>query len=146
VPLKVGEGLLRETFTILRDCGQGRDECVVYWAGPVAQRDVVERVIHPDHVGAPGYYEISQEWLNRIWFDLHAEQIAIRAQVHTHRTIAFHSRLDDQFPLLQTEGFRSLVLPNFAAGSVGLDGAYLAELRAEGVWRELDPRIDLEVV
>jgi hypothetical protein len=141
----IGGGLLRETFTILRDCGQGRDECVVYWAGPVTEPAVVDRVIHPDHVAGPDRYEISQEWLNRAWIRLNTQQIAIRVQVHTHGTIAFHSELDDAFPLIQTEGFLSLVIPDFAGRPVGLDGAYLAELHPGGVWRELDPRTELEL-
>jgi hypothetical protein len=138
VPLKLGEGLLRETFTILRECGQGRNECVVYWAGPVGVPDLVDRVVHPDHVGAPGYYEIEQEWLNRIWFELNAQQIEIRVQVHTHRGRAFHSKLDDDYPFLQTAGFLSLVLPNFALGPEELDCSYLAELLSGGGWRELE--------
>jgi hypothetical protein len=146
VPLKVGEGLLRETFTIFRKCGAGRNECVVYWAGPVAQPDLVDRVFHPDHVGHPGYYEIGQDWLNRIWRRLNQDQVEIREQVHTHRGIAFHSGLDDQFPFMQTAGFLSLVIPRFGHGAVGLDGAYLAELHAGGVWQELIPFSELQVV
>jgi hypothetical protein len=144
VPLKLGEGLLRETFTILRECGGGHDECIVYWAGPLEKPDLVDRVIHPQHVGNPGYYEIAQEWLNGIWFELSAKQIEIRVQVHTHRGLAFHSKLDDDFPFLQTAGFLSLVLPNFAHGAVGLDDSYLAELIAGGGWRELDPSVAME--
>lgn len=143
--LKVGEGLLRETFTIVRHCGKGRNECVVYWAGPVDQPGLVDRVIHPGHVGRPDYYEIEQDWLNRIWFRLNAERVEIRAQVHTHRRLAFHSKLDDHFPFMQTNGFLSLVIPDFGQGPVGLECAYLAELHAGGVWRELDPLVELEV-
>jgi hypothetical protein len=146
VPLKVGEGLLRETFTIVRECGNGRNECVVYWAGPQDCPALVDRVVYPDHIGGPGYYEIEQDWLNRIWFRLNAERVEIRVQVHTHARLAFHSKLDDDYPLMQTEGFLSLVIPDFGDGPVGIRGAYLAELHAGGVWRELDPSAQLEVV
>jgi hypothetical protein len=145
MPLKVGEGLLGETFTTFRSCGQGRSECVVYWAGPVEQPGEVDRLIHPDHDAGPQHYEVCQDWLNRIWFDLNAEQAEIRAQIHTHGAAAFHSPRDDAFPFLQTEGFRSLVIPYFACDAVGLEGAYLAELHPGGVWHELDPISDLEV-
>ncbi|HET8893034.1 MAG TPA: hypothetical protein VFM96_02920 [Gaiellaceae bacterium] len=145
MPLKVGEGLLAETFTIFRECGRGRNECVAYWAGSVNEPDVVDRVIHPDHLGEPGFYEIDQDWLNRIWFKLNAEKIDIRVQVHTHHGLAFHSPLDDRFPLMQTDGFLSLVIPSFAEGPVGLEGTYLAELHAGGTWAELDPSLVLEV-
>jgi hypothetical protein len=145
MPLKIGEGLLRETFTILRECGQYKNECVVYWAGPVAAPQVVDRVLHPIHSATPGFYEIDQKWLNGIWFKLNEEGIAIRAQVHTHRGAAFHSRLDDLYPLMQTAGFVSLVIPHFAREPVGLQGAYLAELRPGGRWHALDASRDLEV-
>lgn len=141
----VSEGLLRETFTIFRSCGQGRNECIVYWAGPVSEPTLVDRAIHPDHRRAPGYYEISSDWLNTIWQRLYAKQVAIRVQVHTHGRLAFHSKLDDEFPLLQTEGFRSLVVPNFGTGPIGLDATYLAELHPGGVWLELDPLTELAI-
>jgi hypothetical protein len=106
--------------------------------------DVVDRVIHPDHVGRPDFYEIGPSWLNRIWFELNAKQIEIRAQVHTHRRQAFHSSLDDEFPFMQTAGFLSLVLPNFGLGPAGLDNCYLTELIPGGAWHQLDPAIALE--
>ena len=146
MPLKLAGGLFRETFSTLRECGAGQDECVVYWAGPVDRPGRVDRVIHPVHLGRPGYYEIAAEWLNEIWFTLNSERIEIRAQVHTHRGLAFHSQLDDDFPFLQTAGFLSLVLPRFALGPVGLDGAYLVELTATGGWHELDPLSAIEGV
>jgi hypothetical protein len=145
VPLKLGEGLLRETFATVRRCGARRNECVAYWAGPQNEPSLVDRVIHPAHTSTPGYYEIEPEWLNRIWFELHDEEIEIRAQVHTHRGRAFHSKLDDDFPFLQTSGFLSLVLPRFGDGEVGLEGAYLTELMPGGRWRELDAAATLEV-
>ena len=100
-------------------------------------------MIHPTHVARPGYYEIAPGWLNRIWFELHDAQLEIRVQVHTHRGRAFHSRLDDNFPLLQTAGFMSLVIPRFALGPAGLDDAHLVELQPDGTWRELDARTTL---
>jgi len=145
VPLTIGGGLLRETFATVRECGAGRDECVVYWAGPRTDPSLVDRVFHPAHSAAPGYYEIDAGWLNQIWFELHEHRIAIRVQVHTHGGPAFHSTLDDTFPLLQTAGFLSLVLPRFGKGDVGFDGAYLSQLRAGGGWRQLDPKATFSV-
>lgn len=138
--MKLGGGLLRETFTVVRECGAGERECVVYWAGPANKPGVVDRVIHPAHIGAPHFYEVDQSWLNRIWFDLHRDGAEIRVQIHTHRGRAFHSALDDEFPFLQTSGFLSLVLPDYGLGPIGLEGAYLTELLPGGAWRELTPQ------
>jgi len=145
VLLKLGEGLLEETFATFRACGCARNECVVYWAGPVKEPGLVDRVIHPDHIGEPDYYELSQSWLNWIWSHLRAEQIEIRMQVHTHGRRAFHSKLDDDYPFLQTAGFGSLVFPNYGSGPVSLDGAYLVELTERGTWHELDAHHSLRV-
>lgn len=141
--LKLGEGLLEETFATLRGCGDGSRECVVYWAGPVDEPHLVDRVIHPEHIGEPDYYELEQEWLNWIWSHLRAEHIQIRAQVHTHGRRAFHSTLDDEYPFLQTEGFSSLVIPNYGTGPVSLDDTFLVELSGQGTWHELDPQRSL---
>ena len=142
--LKLGEGLLQETFATVRACGHARRECVLYWAGPIREPSLVDRIIHPDHIGEPGYYEVEQHWLNQIWFRLRDEQIIIHMQVHTHGGPAFHSRLDDDYPFLQTAGFGSLVIPHYGFGDVSLTGTYLAELADTGTWRELDPHHSLE--
>lgn len=136
---EVGEGLLEETFAHLRDCGRGRKECVAYWTGPVDEPEVVDRVVHPRHEGSPGGYEIDPQWLNEFWRQLARDGSAIRVQIHTHGGIAYHSATDDGFAIIQTAGFRSLVIPDFAMGPVGLDGTYLAELSADGSWSTVEP-------
>jgi hypothetical protein len=146
VSLVLGEGLLRETFTTFKRCGAGKRECVVYWAGRQNTPGVVTLAIHPTHRAAQGLYEIDQAWLNRIWFELADEQLEIRAQVHTHQGQAFHSKLDDDWPLVQTVGFLSLVIPQFGLGRPTLDDSYLVELTSDGTWRTLDPRAELKVM
>ena len=65
---------------------------------------------------------------------LAAERRSIRAQVHTHPGAAYHSRTDDHYPIVAAPGLLSLVIPRFALGPVGLAGAHLAELQADGSW------------
>lgn len=143
--LTVPAAILDATFARLRDCGDGQRECVVYWAGPTDRPGTVDQVIHPDHVATSHSYELDQRWLNCIWFHLRAQNRQIRVQVHTHQGPAWHSPTDDRYPLLQTEGFLSLVLPRFATGPVGLEGSYLAELGAIGGWRTRRPHHTLHL-
>ena len=63
-----------------------------------------------------------------------------------HPGAAFHSGIDDDWPIVQTAGFLSLVIPRFALGKIGFDGAYLAELDDNGVWREVDVRARIDVM
>jgi hypothetical protein len=65
--------------------------------------------------------------------------------VHTHPEEAFHSPTDDRFAIVQSPGFLSLVIPNFAQGEVGFDDAYLTEIQHSGKWRQVSISESLEV-
>lgn len=134
--LRLAEGLLPETLSTLRRCGGHRNECVVYWSGPLERADVVDVLLHPAHHAGPSFYEVAPTWLNRTWIELARGRRTLRAQVHTHAGRAFHSRSDDGFPIVQQAGFLSIVLPHHAKRN-DLDGAYLCRLDDSGRWQEL---------
>ncbi len=135
----VGEGLLEETFAHLRRCGAGRRECVCYMSGPIAEPAVLDRVLHPIHASSARHYEVDPGWLHRTAFVLAREGREIRLQVHTHGRVAYHSTLDDAFPIVAVPGLLSLVIPDFASGPVGLARTYLARLEVDGGWSEHEP-------
>ena len=124
---------------MLREHGGGKAECVVYLAGPLDAGGIVDDVLHPEHTAKAGFYEVDNGWLHQTWLDLARRGREIRMQVHTHKFDAFHSATDDQYPVVNTAGFLSLVLPRFATGPVGLEGAYLTQLEPDGLWSELNP-------
>jgi proteasome lid subunit RPN8/RPN11 len=128
------KGVLEQAFEHLRRCGAGRRECVVYVTGPVAEPNVVDGVVHPRHTASPGGYDLDSEAIAQLWRDLVTEQRSVRVQIHTHPGPAFHSSRDDALALVHTPGFLSLVIPNFALGPVGFDGAFLAERADDGHW------------
>jgi hypothetical protein len=146
VGLSLSEGLLEETFTQLRTCGGASRECVCYWSGAIDKPAEVDELLHPRHIAHRGFYEVDGAWINGAWVDLARHSRTIRAQIHTHAGEAFHSHLDDSFPLIRTPGFLSLVVPAFAMGRVGLKNAYLVRLTDLGDWEELDPGRTLEVL
>ena len=137
--VEVGEGLLAQAFAAFGRCGRARRECVAYWTGPVGDPDRVDACLHPLHSASASHYEIDPRWLNETWRCLATERRQIRVQLHTHGHAAFHSNTDDLNPVVGTAGFLSLVIPGFASGEVGLEGAYLTELGADGRWHERDP-------
>lgn len=136
--LAVGEGLLAQTLSTFADCGAGREECVVFWAGPVAETDFVNTLVHPEHRAARGGYEVSDRWLVGMWDRLDEQGLAIRLQAHTHPRAAFHSATDDTFPVVAAAGFYSLVLPRFGLEPQTLADAYLARLQPNGSFAEVD--------
>lgn len=134
----MGEGLLAQSLTLLRECGQGRDECVVIWLGDRDEPDRVTRVVRPRHSAGRGGYRIDGAWLNDLWTELAETGEQIIAQVHTHPHKAFHSAKDDAYPILLQAGLYSLVIPQFAQEPIDETTWFLARLRADGTWATLD--------
>jgi hypothetical protein len=133
--LSLGHGVWTDTLVQLRDCGDSRNECVVYWTGPLESDGLVDRAVHPEHTAAPGHYAPTQEWLQRFFVSLHRERRTVRGQVHTHGGQAFHSGTDDEYPLVHTTGFLSLVVPDFARSPSRASELYLVEMGSDGRWR-----------
>lgn len=144
--LRAGGGLLRETFAHFRACGRGRDECVVYWTGPLDDPQRVDRVVHPVHAHSPCHYAVDRAWAVGFALEPAGERRAVRMQVHVHPAVAFHSDTDDEHAIVSTPGFLSLVVPDCAKGPVSLAGSHLAELTQDGNWRSVAPteRIEFE--
>lgn len=145
-PLRIPQSVLGDTFAQLRSCGQGRRECVAYLLGPAASPDVVDEVVHPEHTSSGGGYQVDDRWLTHFWFELARRGKSVRVQVHTHPGRVGHSSTDDEWALVHTPGFLSLVIPYFASGPVGLGQVHLAERTTDGSWRGVRPDRCLEVV
>lgn len=129
--------LLHETFDHFRRCGAGRRECQTLWVGPWATPNVISEAVHPKHQAHMGGFVLDDAWLSDFWLRLADDSLGVRVQVHTHPGEAFHSQVDDEFPVIHSPGFLSLVIPDFAMGPVGFDRAFLAEIQPDGGWREV---------
>ena len=137
VPFHLPRHIIDETFDHFRRCGAGQLECQILWIGPWSEPSRITQAIHPRHRAHAGGFDLDDAWLSEFWLRLASERLGIRIQVHTHPTIAFHSRIDDEFPVIHTPGFLSLVIPDFALGPVGFEAAYLTEIQPDGSWREV---------
>jgi len=136
--------VLEQAFEHLRSCGGGRRECVIYLTGPVVNPTIVDGVVHPRHTAGPAGYDLDSAAIAELWRELVACGRSIRVQVHTHPGAAFHSSRDDALALVHTPGFLSLVIPDFALGPIGLEGAFLAERTSDGHWSQA--RVDERLV
>jgi hypothetical protein len=141
--LHVPKAVLGESFEILRACGSGNAECVVYWLGPRDRPELVDEVVHPLHNAHAGGYDVDGAWQTELWLTLASEARELRTQLHTHPGAAYHSSRDDRMAALQIEGFLSLVIPNFALGPAGLDDTYLARRNNDGGWDSLPPEANI---
>jgi hypothetical protein len=137
VVYRLPRNILDQTFAHFRGCGCGRRECQVLWVSSWAEPQTITQVVHPKHEASLGGFILDNLWLNEFWFTLAQENLGIRIQVHTHPKKAFHSRVDDAFPIIHTAGFLSLVVPNFALGPISFEEAFLTEIQEDGSWREV---------
>jgi hypothetical protein len=135
--LTMDADILTLTFQVFRDCGQQECECAVFWTG-AAGSDIVDGVEHPVHARSPHGYDVDSAWLTEFWQRLAAAKRSIKVQVHTHPGRAFHSATDDRWPIISQDGFISIVVPNFAAGSPSLERAWIGRLQANGKWQKLE--------
>ena len=141
--LNVERGVLPATFQALRTCGGGCRECVAYWLGSIDRPHNVDDIVQPAHRAARGWYEVDPRWVTDFFLTLRQTKRTIRAQVHTHPgSSVLHSGTDDNFAIVPSAGFVSIVLPFFATGDVTLDGAHIAELTTGG-WTS---RSELEAI
>jgi hypothetical protein len=141
-----GEGLLQETLAHFRRCGRGRDECVVYWTGPLGDAKLADEVVHPLHTATRYEYVVDQRWAVRFAIEGARRRRVVRLQVHVHPGLAFHSPTDDQHSIYSKPGFLSLVVPDGAREPATLDRCYLAELQADGTWLGVPPREQIRLV
>jgi hypothetical protein len=112
--LRLDPDIWPQTIQQFQRCGRGERECVTYWVGPLDDSERVDLAVHPIHTARAGHYQVNDAWLTTFWFRLANERRSVRAQVHTHGGTAWHSKTDDDWPLIQTAGFLSLVVPDFA--------------------------------
>jgi hypothetical protein len=138
--------LLEETFHHLRECGRRHQECQVLWLSRWVVPELITDVVHTQHRSHALGFELDTAWVTGLWRRLSQEHTGVRCQVHTHPGQAFHSSTDDTWPVIHTAEFLSLVIPNFAVGEASFEGAYLAELRNDGVWVRVDPHERLKVI
>lgn len=78
--------------------------------------------------------------LHRVNVHLFKEGLSLIAQIHSHPGRAYHSAVDDAFPIVAKIGGLSLVVPDFARAPFKLGTCATYRLSAAGVWEELSSR------
>jgi len=135
------EAILLQTISLLQEIGDMGLESFVLWGGVLeGEGDLRFTSIHrplqqPQRtpyglsVSVPGN-ELARM---NLWLYEHGEVLA--AQVHSHPTEAFHSEMDDAYPLVTLLGSISSVAPYFAAGGLDeLDDWAWYRLAGVGSW------------
>jgi hypothetical protein len=141
VPLHVQQ----ETVAHLRASGKDGSEGLVVWSGFQFQtKDCkVSTAVIPKGLVFRHYSNLrfSDEALESIADEILSRGEKLIAQVHTHPRKAFHSIIDDRYPIIHRQGFLSIVLPYFARdGFSKLDGIRIYEYAGNNTWYEFDQK------
>ncbi len=121
LPRRVLDGTKDDLLTFGREGNEG----LVLWVGELGPSGAKIRgaLVPPqrsikseDGVG----YFIETNTLFTINKFLSDHKLRLIAQVHSHPTDAYHSKMDDEYAIVTTEGGFSLVVPDFARGPAAL--------------------------
>ena len=115
---RVSASAIRETEEALRSAGRKGYELFVIWSGKrAADTFTVVQVHIPEQrsykLDAGLCVRIDGSALHRLNVWLYEAEQVIGAQVHSHPTDAYHSEIDDNYPIATLEGSLSIVLPFF---------------------------------
>lgn len=116
----IPRAVIAETIEFLRHVGAHGNEGFVLWSGIQADSKTFRfaSITIPEQramVTENGLLVmVDGEALFKVNKAVHSRREVLAAQVHSHPTSAYHSSLDDTFPLVTLVGGLSIVLPDFA--------------------------------
>ncbi|MCE5205127.1 MAG: Mov34/MPN/PAD-1 family protein [Porphyromonadaceae bacterium] len=140
--ITVSKTVLLKAFDFLRYAGNKGVEAVALFAGSENDKTFqIKEVIRPKQMGyilEQGLmYAVDGDELHRINVWLYENKMKLIAQIHSHPTEAYHSAADDRFPIVDTIGGISIVVPNFASGELLLKDCAIYRLSLNKTWDEL---------
>lgn len=136
---------LCEANNFLQQAGNKYFEAIALFAG-CRENSVfrVKEVILPYQTSykmASGLmFSVDDEELYRINTHLFENSMELIAQIHSHPGIAYHSETDDRYPIVDTFGGISIVVPDFASGPVDLKLWAIYRLNRNGKWESLSEK------
>jgi hypothetical protein len=136
--LIISSKIIDKTLLFLQKNGLEYHESICLWVGK-SKGDLFEikEVIFPKQINKYFSYEVSSDEVDRLNIKLYKEGLRLIAQIHSHPHLAFHSNLDDKFPLMTTLGGFSIVIPNYGFVSGNIDEFEIYRLTKRG-WVEIN--------
>ncbi len=133
---------LKKAFNFLRYAGGKGVEGIALFAGyEDSSTFFIKDVIIPKQTGyilEEGLmYAVDGEELHRINVWLYENKMKLIAQIHSHPREAYHSEADNRFPIVDTYGGISIVVPDFAMGEMTIQEWAIYRLSLNKTWDKL---------
>lgn len=136
---------LIEAFNFLKYAGTKKVEGMALFAGyDKGTTFHIEELIIPkqtSYILEQGLmYAVDSEELHKLNIWLYQNDMKLIAQIHSHPQEAYHSTTDDRYPIVDTYGGISIVVPNFATGIIDLADWAVFRLSLKKSWDILNSK------
>lgn len=109
------ETVVKNTIKVFRDYGNQYLEACALWVGVDSKKVFyIKEVWFPPQENSIIEYYVSDIDVHQINVKLNKNNYSAIAQLHTHPDGAFHSCVDDEYPILALPGSLSIVIPDYA--------------------------------
>jgi len=133
---------LEKAYEFLNYAGTKGVEGICLFAGQMDESMfIIKETIIP---GQKGYimeqglmYAVESDELHNLNVWLYENKMQLIAQIHSHPREAYHSLADDLYPIVDSYGGVSIVVPDFAAGEVSLLDTAIYRLSLSKTWYKL---------
>ena len=138
----IPDSVFNNTVSHLRKVGDSYKEGIAYWSGVLDKNEAhITRTIfadnYPEFQNEERFARVSLDAALKIGEEIHKNNEILFAQIHTHPAKAFHSFVDDEYPISHRIGFVSIVIPNFAQNITSLSKCKVFEYLGKARWSEL---------
>lgn len=141
--LVVSQQIIEQTYNHFRAYGERGLEGFVLWNGTIGADElasVKEAYIPLQHSINTAYglsVTIPGEALHKLNVHLHSSSLKLLAQVHSHPSEAYHSTVDDFYPVTTQVGSFSIVVPHFGRVPFSSENCAIYRLTATNQWVQL---------
>jgi hypothetical protein len=141
--IKIYETVFQKTLEELRRIGDGDKEGIAYWSGTLNETDATIKNVdfadeYTEFHNEELFASVSLDMSFKIGEKIHQRNEILFAQVHTHPFEAFHSFVDNTYPISHRIGFFSIVIPHFGKNVNSLLQCKIFEYEGKAKWHELD--------
>lgn len=122
------------TLRLMREYAPEDSERMVLWSGVVggANEALVRTIVVPDHDPQGWRVDIDRPVWRGLLHAMRKQDQMLLAQVHSHPGDAYHSEGDEKWPAEHSDGFLSIVVPNFGVDVTELTECGIYEYRIDG--------------
>lgn len=143
--LEIPKSIFNSTINNLQENGLQGNEGIAFWTGTLNGvnaeiKNVIFANSYPEFENQELFARVPLLTSFKIGELVHQRQEKLFVQIHSHPFEAFHSFVDDKYPISHKIGFLSIVVPYFGKNVTDLSPCKIYEYLGNGKWNELSQK------